>query len=193
MQAKNLLTFEEYLTFDDGTDNRYELVDGELEMVPLPTADHSDIIDVLASELQKAIRKQGQSWRVKRDVGVYTGVNPETGRERSRTPDICVVTEERWQELKAEKTKSAVLRKPALLVIEIVSPGSKKTDYQAKLQEYAEQKAGEYWIVDVKAGVVSVLVLQADTYERLEYRDSEVIISPTFPEFRLSAYRILSA
>ncbi|WP_261226477.1 hypothetical protein [Ancylothrix sp. D3o] len=29
MQAKNLLTFEEYLTFDDGTDNRYELVDGE--------------------------------------------------------------------------------------------------------------------------------------------------------------------
>lgn len=89
MQVKNLLTFEEYLTFDDGTDNRYELVDGELEMVPLPTADHSDIIDVLASELEKAIRKQGQSWRVKRDAGVYTGVNPETGRERSRTPDIC--------------------------------------------------------------------------------------------------------
>lgn len=26
------LTFEEYLAYDDGTDNRYELVDGELVM-----------------------------------------------------------------------------------------------------------------------------------------------------------------
>ena len=41
------LTFEEYLTYDDGTDNRYELVNGELVMVPLPTADHSDAVDLL--------------------------------------------------------------------------------------------------------------------------------------------------
>ena len=37
------LSFEEYLAYDDGTDNRYELVDGDLVMVPLPTADHSDV------------------------------------------------------------------------------------------------------------------------------------------------------
>lgn len=53
--APSSLSFEEYLTFDDGTDNRYELVDGELVMVPLPTPDHSDLIDLLRSTFQKLI------------------------------------------------------------------------------------------------------------------------------------------
>jgi len=43
--VKNL-TFEDYVTYDDGTDNIYELVDGKLVMVPLPTADHGDTIDL---------------------------------------------------------------------------------------------------------------------------------------------------
>ncbi len=29
-KVKNKLSFQEYLNYDDGTDNRYELVDGEL-------------------------------------------------------------------------------------------------------------------------------------------------------------------
>lgn len=33
--AKTLLTFEEYLVYDDGSDSRYELVDGELVEMPL--------------------------------------------------------------------------------------------------------------------------------------------------------------
>jgi Uma2 family endonuclease len=32
--TKRLLTFEEYFAYDDGTDTRYELVDGELVEMP---------------------------------------------------------------------------------------------------------------------------------------------------------------
>jgi Uma2 family endonuclease len=87
------LSFEEYLTYDDGTDNRYELVDGELVMVPLPTGEHSDVIDFLSDTFKAEISKQGQPWIVKRDVGVYVGINPKTGKDRSRTPDLCVITQ----------------------------------------------------------------------------------------------------
>ena len=52
------LNFEEYLTYDDGTDNRYELVDGSLVMVPLPTADHGDTIDLLLDSFRTYIRRQ---------------------------------------------------------------------------------------------------------------------------------------
>lgn len=38
------LTFEKYLTYDDGTDSRYELVDGELVLMPPPVPKHSDIV-----------------------------------------------------------------------------------------------------------------------------------------------------
>ncbi|MEN9518288.1 MAG: hypothetical protein RLZZ381_876, partial [Cyanobacteriota bacterium] len=42
------ISFEEYLNYDDGTDSRYELVDGELILMPPATARHSDIIDFIA-------------------------------------------------------------------------------------------------------------------------------------------------
>lgn len=32
------LTFEEYFTYNDGTDDRYELVNGELVLMPPPIA-----------------------------------------------------------------------------------------------------------------------------------------------------------
>lgn len=38
-----LLTFEEYLAYDDGTDTRYELVDGELVEMPPETRKNNAI------------------------------------------------------------------------------------------------------------------------------------------------------
>ena len=38
--AEEVLSFEEYLNFSDGTDNRYELVLGKLEIMNPPTVRH---------------------------------------------------------------------------------------------------------------------------------------------------------
>jgi Uma2 family endonuclease len=93
------LTFSEYLTYDDGTDNRYELVDGELVMVPLPTAEHGDTIDKLLEIFRAYIRSHNLPWKATDKAGVYTGKNPLSGRDRSRTPDLCVMTHLQWTEL----------------------------------------------------------------------------------------------
>lgn len=107
------------------------------------------------------ISRQEAPWIVKRDVGVYTGINPVTEKERSRTPDLCVITqaqltaihphlarregrEFRAVKVKADKTKSAVLRTPPLIAVEVVSPGSKKTDYENKELEYSCVGIPEY-------------------------------------------------
>jgi Uma2 family endonuclease len=190
--VKNL-TFEEYVTYDDGTDNRYELVEGELVMVPLPTADHSDVIDLLSDTFKAQIQRLEHPWIVKRDVGVYTRANPVTGKEHSRTPDVCVITQAQWQELKTDKKSSAVLRTPPLLAVEIVSPGSKKTDYGSKGEEYKAIRILEYWIVDLRNSKVSVLLLEGSSYKTTEFRGNERIISQTFPELTLFAQQILSA
>ncbi len=39
------LTLEEYLAYDDGTDNRYELVDGKLVVMP-PETDRNNLISL---------------------------------------------------------------------------------------------------------------------------------------------------
>jgi len=43
------LTFEEYLAYNDGTDTRYELVDGNLVPMSLGTGKHSGITAALLS------------------------------------------------------------------------------------------------------------------------------------------------
>jgi Uma2 family endonuclease len=186
------LTFSEYLVYDDGTDNRYELVDGELVMVPLPTPDHSDLIDLLRSTFQKLILTKGHPWLVKGDVGVYTGVNPQTLKDRSRTPDLCIPTETQWAEVKANKKAAAVLRTPPLLVVEIVSPSSRTTDYQNKRSEYESAKVPEYWIVDLIGQKVTVLTLVDGRYQEQVFTASERISSTTFPELDLTVEQILA-
>ena len=42
------ISFEEYLSYEDGTNNRYELVNGELVKMPPASFLHSDIIDSAA-------------------------------------------------------------------------------------------------------------------------------------------------
>jgi Uma2 family endonuclease len=48
-----ILTFEEYLAYNDGTDRRYELVDGELVEMPPETPSNSNISKRLFVELLK--------------------------------------------------------------------------------------------------------------------------------------------
>ena len=186
------LTFEEYLTYDDGTDNRYELVDGLLVMVPLPTADHGDTIDLLLDIFRTYIRRQKLPWKATDKAGVYIGKNPKTGRDYSRTPDVCLMRQAQWSKLKADKTSAAVLKTSPLLVVEVVSPGSEKIDYEQKRREYQQAKVPEYWIVDLRQSKVSVLLLIEGRYQISEFTGSQQIVSQTFPELTLTASQVLS-
>lgn len=189
--TKNL-TFEEYLVYDDGTDNRYELINGSLVMVPLPTADHSDVIDLLSDTIRAEINRLRAPWIVKRDIGVYIGKSPKTGRDYSRTPDVCVMTSVAWSELKANKRAAAVLRTVPLMVVEVVST-NRKDDYVNKLDEYLRLGIPEYWIVDLRDSKVSVLLFNNGRYDTTEFRGSEQIISQTLRELSLTAQQLLAA
>lgn len=62
---KHLDTFEEYLIYDDGTDNRYELVDGELLLMPPATGKHEAIITLLLIRFYLEIQRLGLDWQVR--------------------------------------------------------------------------------------------------------------------------------
>jgi Uma2 family endonuclease len=186
------LTFSEYLVYDDGTNNRYELVDGELVMVPLPTAEHGDTIDELLKIFRAYIDCHNLPWKATDKAGFYTGQNPQTLKDRSRTPDLCVMTLTQWASLKADKKSAAILKTPPLLALEIVSPSSRTTDYQNKRSEYESAKVPEYWIVDLIQQKVTVLNLVEGAYLLQVFTGGDRISSIIFPELDLSVERILA-
>ena len=182
--SDRLLTFEEYLTYDDGTANRYELVDGQLIQMNPPKIRHFLIAKLIEQALDVEIKRLSFPWLTFREAGVRTGWN------KSRLTDICIVTLDQARELLDE---SAVFQSPPLLVIEVVSPESVKRDYRYKRSEYAAVEIPEYWIVDPQEAKVTVLRLEEGLYEEFVFTSAQRIASPTFPELTLTVEQVLAA
>jgi len=180
--AKPSLSFEEYLKYNDGTDNRYEFFDGELILMNPPTGRHALIIRNLCNLLENEFFRLGLLWVALQMFGV------RTAWRRSRLPALCVTTMARAKEL---LEVSAVLEDGALLVVEVVSPDSVKTDYRYKRTEYAAAGVPEYWIIDPISNKVSILQLVEGQYEETTYQGDEVLRSPLFPELAITANQIL--
>lgn len=183
--VKRLYTFDEYLNYDDRTDKHYELVNGELVEMPPPWDQHEAIIGLLFVSFYLEIQCLGLDWQVRQ-----SGTGVRTTKEKSRLPDVFVMTGEQRRSIKG---KSAVLELPPLLTVEVVSPESVKRDYEEKPLEYAHMGISEYWIVDPLEAKVSVLLPGYESYNTTEFRGTERIISHTFPELTLTAEQVLSA
>lgn len=178
------LTFEEYLSYDDETDNRYEFVDGELLLMNPPMGRHSLIIRLISKVFETEIERSTLDWLTLTDIGVRTSMN------RARIPDLSVVTREQIQ---AYIDISAVLETPPILVVEVVSPESVNRDYRFKRSEYAAAGIAEYWIIDPGEKKVAVLQLVEGFYEEQVYSNNEQIVSVTFPDLVLIVEQLWKA
>ncbi|MBF2048646.1 MAG: Uma2 family endonuclease [Elainella sp. C42_A2020_010] len=55
-------TFAEYLTYEDGTGTRYELVNGDLVCMALGTGEHGDISEFLNEVFKSEIKRTSRPW-----------------------------------------------------------------------------------------------------------------------------------
>lgn len=186
----NRLTLEEYLKYDDGTDTRYELVNGELIPMSLGTGQHGEIADFLNSEFRAAAKQLGQDWVSKQMViGIRS---PRAGRwDTVRVPDVVVIPLEQWRNLQNREAVIELNEPSPLLVVEVVSESTKSTDYRAKRAEYSVLDIPEYWIVDPLNAKVTVLTLVEGWYDTAEFVGSDFMRSQTFPNLKLTAEQVL--
>jgi Uma2 family endonuclease len=191
-QAKpRFRTIEEYLDYDDGTDTRYELVNGELvEMAP-----ENPINSTIAMFLAFAFAALGVPLN-----RFATGhqIEVTSADVTARQPDLTVHTEESLNALLSGEKLIRFEMPTPLLVVEVVSSSdtnkrSRERDYLEKPKEYAARGIPEFWQVDPSRSVVVVLTLKNEVYQAREFRGSDRVISPTFPDLQLTAEQILRA
>ncbi|MBF2086319.1 Uma2 family endonuclease [Thermoleptolyngbya sp. C42_A2020_037] len=181
------LSFEEYLSYDDGTENRYELFNGELIEVPPESGLNTEIANFLFSLFlpivgHRRIRGHGLELEVR-------------GEPKNRYPDLTILREEHIQLLKSRNTIRLNMA-PPLLVIEVVSPGDlqRDRDYIAKRSQYQDIGIPEYWIVDPQDNAVTVLTLLETTYSQVErFQGEEVVRSPQFPDLQITSAQIFGS
>ena len=182
--TERLYSFEEYLTYDNGTDSRYELVDGKLELMNPPTFRHLLISDFIQDNFKAEIKRLSLPWLCFKEAGV------RTGWRKSRLSDVYVVTTEQVMEFLDE---SAVCQTAPILVVEVVSLDSVKRDYRHKRSEYAALEIPEYWIVDPIKSKITILLLEEGLYEEQEFSGNQQIVSATFPKIALTVEQVLAA
>jgi Uma2 family endonuclease len=140
---RHLLTVAEYLEIGEIELGYSELVEGRLLMSPSPAPDHNSAALELAVVLRAGLPA---GLRVIPDIDVDLQLAPPEAPGTVRRPDLVVVREEGVQRVRRE---GGVLRASEVaLVVEVVSPGSTRTDYVAKRNEYADAGIPHYWIVD---------------------------------------------
>jgi Uma2 family endonuclease len=184
------LTFAEYLKYTDGTDNRYELVNGELIPMSLGTGQHGAIIKFIERVLETEIATINSDWIVL--PGLIGVPSPRGGRwDTCRIPDIVVIPNEQWRTLQTREAVIEFNETPPLLVVEVVSESTKTVDYRAKRGEYGVLDIPEYWIVDPLLSKVTIFTLTEGWYEPVEFEGLEMIQSPTFPNLHPSVEQIL--
>lgn len=181
-------TLEDYLAYNDGTDARYELVDGALVEMPPESDENNDIAKRLFAELLKYFPIALIAYK-------DTEIEVSGRRARCRLPDLLVHTEESKAAL-AGMTRATLTRDmpPPALVMEVVSPGSanRARDYRYKRTEYAARGISEYWIVDLELRQITICRWDDGQYEDTVFKGSDRLQSTIIPTWQLTPDQIFA-
>jgi Uma2 family endonuclease len=172
----------DYLDLD--TNQLVELVDGNLEVLPVPTYGHQQIVWYLAERTREHIAPRGLG-------GVVFAPMPVRIRDRTfREPDVVFFPAEQ-----GVRPEDNFLR-GAGLVMEIVSPDDKshKRDYEEKRSDYAQLRIPEYWIVDPQTERITVLALKGKNYRvHGEFSPGQAATSVLLPGFAVDVSAVFVA
>lgn len=154
------LTYADLLRIpEDG--RRHEILGGVHVVRPAPTPFHQLVLANLVQALQ-ALRL-GSRARV-----LFAPLDVRLGEHDIVEPDLVVIAAARLSIVGS----TCVEGSPDLLV-EVLSPSTRRRDRGDKRGLYEEAGVREYWIVDPEARVVTQLVLEQGRYRQIEFDRGE--------------------
>lgn len=195
------VTFDEFIAwYPQNSGYSYELHNGVIVQMPKPTGKHSRIAGFINGKLFLEIERLQLPCFIPKECVIKSN-SDESGYE----PDVIVLDEQTiGDEPRWERESLITMGSSVRLVIEVVSTNW-HDDYALKLEEYESLGIPEYWIVDYlglggkrfigspKRPTFSVYQLVDGFYQVTQFRDSERIVSPMFPELNLTVEQVFRA
>ena len=158
-QQNKEYTIDDIYALPDG--QRAELIDGQMYMMAPPNRRHQRILLSLSRKIADYIDKKGGSCEV--DIAPFA-VFLNADDKNYVEPDISIICS-------PDKLTDKGCTGAPDWIIEIVSPGSRRTDYYTKLFKYRTAGVREYWIVDPEKNRIMVYSFESD--DTAEYTFSE--------------------
>lgn len=194
-----LMTLEEFLDWYPDGYGRYELWNGVvIEMQP--TGTHEQVGGFLGLKLGVEIDRLALPYIIPRQAII----KPIDTDKSGYNPDAIVLDQPALSEEPLWKKRSTITQgKSVRVVIEVVSTNW-RDEYGHKFIDYEALGIPEYWIVDYlglggrryigspKQPTFSVYQLIDGEYHVQQFRGSDRIVSPAFPELTLTAEQVFA-
>jgi Uma2 family endonuclease len=163
----------DYFSLPD-TNRIVELSEGRLIMPPHPTRSHQVAVEELCVRLRTFVQEQdvGEVHIAPLPVRLWPG--------KVREPDLFFISNEHEDRIGEQYCGAPDL------VIEVISPGTRRVDRGEKPFEYAKAGVATYWLADPEEKTIEVYVLREGAYELLErFRSGEVAHSQLLAGFEV--------
>jgi len=141
---REVFTYEDYLNLPDNG-KRYEIINGELYMVPAPSLSHQRTIRRFLNAFENFLEENplGEIFPAPTDV-IFAGIE-------ILQPDLVFISTEKFEILTRENIQGA-----PDLVIEVLSPRTEKRDRTLKLKVYSKFGVREYWMANHEKATVEI-------------------------------------
>jgi len=181
-------TYDDFVNFpDDG--KRHEIIDGEHYVTPSPNTKHQRVVRNLTLALGQYLRQHpvGEVF-----VGPFDVVFSDLDVVE---PNLLYISRERAGILTDQHVRGA-----PDLVVEILSPGTRKTDEIIKRKLYERFGVTEYWVVDPELDTIKVYRRPDPPHENRFVRVAEPSVenadslsSPLLPGFSVALAEIFAS
>jgi Uma2 family endonuclease len=169
------LTVENYKLLPE-TGPRYQLIQGDLYMAPAPNRFHQEISRNLQFELHSYLKRNPIGKLFDAPFDVYLD------EVNVFQPDLLVVLNERLGILTEEGAEGA-----PDLVIEILSPKTRRLDLTNKKQEYARAGVKELWIIDPEPRSITIHEFASIGVEKTQQLvEKDTLFTDLLPGFQLA-------
>jgi len=168
-------TYEDYRELpEDG--NKYEIINGELSMTPSPLTIHQIISHKLNLELGNFVARHDLGFVFQAPLDVILSQHDIV------QPDLFFISKSR-QAIVTEKN----IQGAPDLVIEIISPETKKRDLGLKKKLYAKHGVKEYWVVYPKEKRIGLYALVENEFQLFAtYAGQDTLRSKVLQGFELT-------
>ena len=172
------LTYDDLVRIpEDGM--RHEIIDGVHYVTPSPVRRHQQLLGRLHVAVAKYLEAHSGSGEV-----YLSPLDTVFSQSDVVEPDLLFIAGDQLDILTDPNIQGA----PAL-VVEILSPGTKKRDLGVKRELYDRGGVREYWAVDPDANLVTVYRRAADaSFPKVQSlpSDAQSLSTPLLPGFSLS-------
>ena len=187
-QAKPLTQAEFRAWLDerpDGGRGHYELLKGRIVLGPAEGWPHG----LIGARIAATLDEFSERHRVGRAFGASAGFDLPSGD--TLQPDGSLVTNARW-DAAPPPVYGEFLKVVPDLVVESLSPSTRRRDLTEKKDVYAKNGVEEYWIIDPRARSLTVFSRSNDSFDDGVTRKTGPVPSRLLPGLRTPIEHLLN-